>query len=209
MMMIGISKYNNKKQYTQKQIKKAFDAQSKSNAKGSAITFCDCGLPINKNNYHLITGEDGSKTPKIQCALCFHPSNLDYIASGDMGFLIFAPDITQEQINSLILMTEYIKTFDKDELLELTLDMESTLRGRQDLMESIYGEGTSDPSIFCQFLYTMEEEEYHNRINFVKNLRFVPSPSIIRNEVKYYSSNVLEKFNPKKWRSLLQSITKK
>lgn len=207
--MIGISKYNKKIKYSQKQINKAFAAQTKNSAKGSSIVYCDCGLPINKNNYHLISGEDGSKIPLIQCPLCFHPNNLDYIASGDMGFLIFAPDISQAQINSLILMSEYIKTFEKEELTELTLDMESTLRGRQDLMESIYGEGTSDPSIFCQFLYTMEEEEYNNRINFVKNLRFVPSPSILRNEVKYYSSNVLEKFNPKKWRSLLQSITTK
>lgn len=180
--------------------------QTKTSKTGVEYLFCECGNPIHSENFYVLCEE--SDAERIICPMCYYPMNLDSIASTNMGILIYSPDMSQEQVNSLAIMLTYLKSFDDEDLYELTEDLMSILKKRQDLLESVYGEGTSDPAIFCQFLFSMEDDEYANREKFVNGIRFLPDSSVINSDVKFYQTNILKNFHPTKWRSLLQSISK-
>lgn len=204
--MIGISKYNEHINPKKKELKKLLESQTKSTKSGTEYLLCGCGNPIHKERYHIVSESDTGL--KLICPICYYPENLDTVASSDMGMLLFAPDLTQKQVNSLAVMIAYLKQLGDDDSMELVEDVLSILKKRQDLMESIYGEGASDPAIFCQFMYSLSEEEYNKRQNFVEHLKYLPEDNIIKRDVAYYKTNILKNYHPTKWRSLLQNLSK-
>ncbi len=203
--MIGISKHYKKITLTEEQTTLLLEEQK--HPQSDEYLICGCGLPMGKDNYHLkMKGED--EVVAI-CPLCVYPEQIDKIASAKMGTLVFMPDMTQEQVNAFALYSAFIKEFDDADLEDLVEDINSVMQKRQEVLENTHGEGSSDPAIFCQFLYLMTDEQYEQRGRFVKHIRYIPSKTVIVEDLKFLKTNILSAYEPKKWRSLLQSLNNK
>lgn len=200
--MIGISKHYKEISLTEEQTEALLLEQQ--HPSSDEYLVCGCGLPMGKDNYHLkLIGND--EVVAI-CPLCVYPERIDMIASANMGSLAFIPELTQEQVNAYALFAAYVKEFDDADLEDLVEDINSVMQKRRDTLENTHGEGSSDPAIFCQFLYLLSDEEYANRKGFVKHIRYIPSESVLTEDLRFLKTNILPAYEPKKWRSLLQSL---
>lgn len=200
--MIGISKHDKKIVLKPKKVRQLEDNQR--HESNENFLLCSCGLPMGKSNYFIRELDDGEHT--LLCQLCIYPEKLDVIASTNMGEMIFAPDLTQQQVNAIAIFNAFVLEYDDPDLDELCDDINAIIKKRRDFLESIYGEGSSDPELFCQFLYLLSDAEYANRGEFVKHMRYLPSTSIIKEDLDFYKTNILKNFTPNKWRGMLQTL---
>ena len=203
--MIGISKHYKKVTLSKRQTESLLKDQQ--HPQNEHYLQCGCGLIMGKGSYHLKMVSDNEVV--AVCPLCTYPEQIDKISSPNMGSLVFMPEMTQQQVNAFALYSAFINEFDDPDLEDLVDDMSAVMQKRREVLENTHGEGIGDPAIFCQFLYLMTDEEYENRASFVKHIRYIPSKSVLLEDLRFLKTNILKAYDPKKWRSMLQSLHKK
>ena len=208
--MLGISKYTNFSDLTDKESLRLLElATQKVKAENNVmldVIFCSCcQLPIYKDDVYL--GEHNGSI-NILCGLCYFPKNLDMAHFSDLGVLIFAPDLSQELINSLALISYYVKNESKgnQDLIDLVSDVDDLMLRRSEVLNTGVCQGSSNPSIMCQFLYMLDEQEYNNRGDMLSSVRLFPSERLASRQLVYLSTNVLKKYHPSKWVGLVQAM---
>ncbi|UKA04720.1 hypothetical protein [Photobacterium damselae] len=212
--MIGISRNKNTSGLHDRAIKKALSSQTKKfkNEQGKSIkiAFCSCcGNPVHNDDI-FVDVQENSKIPLILCPLCFFPENLDLIPTSDSGVLIYAPELTQEQVNSVAIMVAYLRGIDgaEQDILELSADVDDLMIAKGAILTNILSLGANVPSIVCQFLYMLNNEEYNKRGEMLSSVRLYPTENMFKNHLNYLKSNVLKSVSPNKWVSLLQVVNK-
>ena len=209
--MLGISKYTNFNAITESQKSSLLMSATKEVKTGKGETldviFCGCcELPVYKEDVYI--GESDNGEINLLCGLCYYPKNLDMAHFSDLGVLIFAPDLTQEAVNSLALISYYVKSEanGNQDLIDLVSDIEDLMLRRSEVLNTGLCQGASIPSIVCQFLYMLDKEDYDIRDKMFSSVRLFPSEALASRQLVYLSTNVLKKFNPSKWIGLVQAM---
>lgn len=209
--MLGISKYGRlvplKPKAEKKLIAQNMRKVQVSDNETINVIFCECcSLPVSDDDAFLDT-LDGT-TPAILCALCYYPRNLDMIRFSDSGHLIYAPELTQEQVTALALLVYYVKNeaIDNPDMMDLVSDIEDLILRRGEVLNSSLCQGASSPAIICQFLYMLDENEYKDKNRLLSSFRLFPSEKLASRQLAFLSTNALKKYHPNKWIGLLQSI---
>ena len=211
--MIGISRGKDTSIYSNRVLKKAVKAQTKKfkNKDGTVkVCFCSrCDNPVHTDDLFIDISGIKNK-PSVLCPLCFFPENLDLIPTSDSGVLIYAPELTQSQVNTVALMVAYIRGLESvsPDVLELSSDVDDLMMSKGAILTNILASGANIPSVVCQFLYMMDGEDYSRRSEMLSPVRLYPSPSTFKHHLDYLSENVLKTVSPNKWVSLLQVINK-
>ena len=212
--MIGISRNKDTSGVSNRSIKKALKLQTKKFKKEGGgvfeISFCSyCGNPVHKDDIFVDVAEN-SGSPKILCPLCFFAENLDLIPTSDSGVLIYAPELTQQQVSAIAIMVAYLRTIDgvSPDILELSSDIDDLMMAKGVILTNILSLGANVPSIMCQFLYMLNDDEYNRRGEMLSAIRLYPTDNMFKSHLDYLSSNVLKSVSPNKWVSLLQVFNK-
>lgn len=211
--MLGISKYDKLAPLKPKEEKALIARTTKKVqvAKGEAIDvmFCECcNLPVFEEDAYI--GAIEGDTPSLLCGLCYFPRNLDMIRFANSGHLIYAPDLTQEQVSALALVVYYIKNeaAEDQDMMDLVSDIEDLILRRGEVLNSGICQGASTPAIICQFLYMQDEEDYEKRGKLLSAVRLFPSEKLAARQLAYLSTNVMKKYHPSKWVGLVQAMNK-
>ncbi|MDK9793821.1 hypothetical protein [Vibrio sp. D431a] len=200
--MLGISRGCVPKPFKKKQLKELLKSQSQKvvSASGEELSqlFCmDCNLPIQEGRHYQ--SEDS-----LICGSCYLSYNLDLLNVKTPGYLIWAPELTQSEVTAFAIALVFSSEFeDTEEVLE---EIETYFDDKRDLLERTLGEGTSDPSVLCQFLYSLSDEEYEARGKVLANIRLFPSEEYLAETIHYLKSNELKKYAPERWVGLLQHV---
>lgn len=210
--MLGISKYNSLKRLSGKEtaalVKSATKEVLLSGGGAMDVMFCQCcNLPVFEDDAFVGQVMDGGDA-MILCGLCYYPRNLDMVRFSDSGTLIFAPDLTQEQVSALALNMYYVKSqaSDNQDMMDLVSDIEDLILRRSEVLNTGVCHGASTPAIVCQFLYMMDEPEYKERDKLFSSVRLFPSEKLANRQLAYLSTNVLKKYHPDKWVGLVQAM---
>ncbi|HHJ3080189.1 TPA: hypothetical protein ACPVZG_004040 [Vibrio parahaemolyticus] len=212
--MLGISKYKTLKKLSEKETTALVNSATKEVSLGGGgtmeVMFCQCcNLPVFEDDAFIGQIEDNGDA-KILCGLCYYPRNLDMVRFSDSGTLIFAPDLTQEQVSALALNMYYIKSqaSDNQDMMDLVSDIEDLILRRSEVLNTGICHGSSTPAIVCQFLYMMDESDYKDRNKLFSSVRLFPSEKLASRQLAYLSTNVLKKYHPDKWVGLVQAMDK-
>lgn len=208
--MIGVSRNTYLAKPSKREVKKLIKSQGKvvehSTGKKS-VPFCYCGNPIHTDLMYSL----GNKPKRLVCPLCFYVKNLDIAPTSDIGFLIYTPELTQEKVTSYAIMLHYIKMSypSSEDLMGFYTEQIEQIRRLVDPVEVVLGEGASNPSIMCQYLSMMSDDDYSKRDLVLKDIKLFPSYHLVKEQLVFMKTNVLKNYAPSKWVGLLQEVNKK
>lgn len=129
------------------------------------------------------------------CAQCFFIESVGVGGYGG-GTLVFLPELTQPELNSLCHVLFCAITNDTG-YKSSAQNIYRSFKFRSQIVEEKYGEGTSDPAIFGQLIIdsnvTPEMAD-----NLFKNVRLLPSRAKFRKQIERWAASALEEITENK-----------
>ena len=124
------------------------------------------------------------------CPLCFWSHFIEHSnASGvNRGILIYMPELSQSDING-IMHAVFCSIAGATTQETSAEDMYKTLKLRAKSMESLFGEGRSDPTVFGQMVINSMNSDKRLYEKALENIRWLPSMTGFVNEVKQWSTD--------------------
>lgn len=127
------------------------------------------------------------------CAQCFFIESVGVGGYGG-GTLIYLPELTQAELNSLCHVLFCAITNDTG----YKSSAQNIYRGfkfRSQLVEEKFGEGTSDPAIFGQLMIDAGVDDEERRSQIFKNIRLLPSRAKFRKQIEKWAASALEEIS--------------
>lgn len=127
------------------------------------------------------------------CAQCFFIESVGIGGYGG-GTLVYLPELTQNELNSLCHVLFCAITNDTG----YKTSAQNIYRGfkfRSQAIEDKFGEGTSDPSIFGQLMIDANIKEQEVRERLFKNIRLLPSRAKFRRQIERWAASALEEIS--------------
>ncbi|MGC1182504.1 type IVB secretion system protein IcmJDotN [Legionella sp.] len=124
------------------------------------------------------------------CAQCFFVESVGVGGYGG-GTLIYLPELTQAELNSLCHVLFCAITNDTG----YKLSAQNIYRGfkfRSQSVEEKFGEGTSDPAIFGQLMIDAGVNDEERRAQLFKNVLLLPSRAKFRKQIEQWAASALE-----------------
>ncbi|MGR5558262.1 hypothetical protein ACQKQC_18490 [Vibrio fortis] len=210
--MISVTKFKPEITLSAKQIDKIRTQHTKSVKVGNElkeIEFCGCcGNPIAEDGSYLEPLNGVLTNTIVVCSVCYMARNLDRITTRDAGMMIYAPDLTQEQVNAIAYILYFIKnqSNQNEDYLDLVADVEGLMYKRGDILTTLVCQGADVPSLLCQYLYMLTNSEFESHKEILSEIKLFPSEVVVSRQLKFLSTNKLKKFESKRWISMLQQI---
>jgi intracellular multiplication protein IcmJ len=125
------------------------------------------------------------------CAQCFF---LESVGKGGYGggSLIHLPEIRQTELNSLCHVLFCAITNDTG-YREVAQNLYRSLRFRSQIVDRQFGEGCSEPSIFCRLM--IESNMFANpkvSENVMTNMRLLPSRAKFKTQIEHWAATAIE-----------------
>lgn len=130
------------------------------------------------------------------CAQCFFIESVGVGGYGG-GTLIYLPELTQNELNSLCHVLFCAITNDTG-YKETAQNIYRNFKFRSQIVEDKYGEGTSDPAIFGQLLIDSNVTSGETADNLLKNIRLLPSRAKFRKQIERWAASALEELTEAK-----------
>ena len=145
---------------------------------------------INKDNNYSNNKMENMVTACVFCSQCFF---IESVGVGDYGggSLIYLPEMDQARLNSLCHVLFCAITNDSG-YKSMAQDIYRSLRGRIDMVEKKFGEGTSDPAIFGQLLIDINKNKKNTRSDIFKNICLLPARAKFRKQIEQWAVLALE-----------------
>ncbi|EHL29530.1 type IVB secretion system protein IcmJDotN [Legionella drancourtii] len=127
------------------------------------------------------------------CAQCFFVESVGVGGYGG-GTLIYLPELTQTELNSLCHVLFCAITNDTG----YKASAQNIYRGfkfRSQLIEEKFGEGTSDPAIFGQLMIDAGVTDEERRVQLFKNVLLLPSRAKFRKQIEKWAASALEEIS--------------
>lgn len=127
------------------------------------------------------------------CAQCFFVESVGVGGYGG-GTLIYLPELTQAEVNSLCHVLFCAITNDTG----YKSSAQNIYRGfkfRSQLVEEKFGEGTSDPAIFGQLMIDAGVNDEERREKLFKNILLLPSRAKFRKQIEQWAASALEEIS--------------
>jgi len=124
------------------------------------------------------------------CSQCFFMESVGVGGYGG-GSLIFLPELTQAELNSLCHVLFCAITNDTG-YKNSAQTIYRSFKFRAQSVEDKYGEGTSDPAIFGQLLIDSGHITDDTSNKILDNIRLLPSRAKFRKQIEHWAANALE-----------------
>ncbi|HFE6588235.1 TPA: type IVB secretion system protein IcmJDotN [Legionella pneumophila] len=124
------------------------------------------------------------------CAQCFFVESVGVGGYGG-GTLIYLPELTQAELNSLCHVLFCAITNDTG-YKSSAQNIYRSFKFRSQIVEEKFGEGTSDPAIFGQLMIDSGVKSEEIREKLFKNIRLLPSRAKFRKQIEKWAANALE-----------------
>lgn len=130
------------------------------------------------------------------CAQCFFIESVGVGGYGG-GTLIYLPELTQAELNSLCHVLFCAITNDTG-YKSSAQNIYRSFKFRSQLVEEKYGEGTSDPAIFGQLMIDSGVAKKEVVDGLFKNIRLLPSRAKFRKQIEQWAASALEEITENK-----------
>lgn len=124
------------------------------------------------------------------CAQCFFVESVGVGGYGG-GTLIYLPELTQAELNSLCHVLFCAITNDTG-YKSSAQNIYRSFKFRSQIVEEKFGEGTSDPAIFGQLIIDSGVNSEEIREILFKNIRLLPSRAKFRKQIEKWAASALE-----------------
>ncbi|ABQ56789.1 type IVB secretion system protein IcmJDotN [Legionella pneumophila serogroup 1] len=124
------------------------------------------------------------------CAQCFFVESVGVGGYGG-GTLIYLPELTQAELNSLCHVLFCAITNDTG-YKSSAQNIYRSFKFRSQIVEEKFGEGTSDPAIFGQLIIDSGVNSEEIREKLFKNIRLLPSRAKFRKQIEKWAASALE-----------------
>lgn len=124
------------------------------------------------------------------CAQCFFMESVGVGGYGG-GTLIYLPELTQAELNSLCHVLFCAITNDTG-YKSSAQNIYRAFKFRSQAVEDKFGEGTSDPSIFGQLMIDSGVKDEKVRAELLQNIRLLPSRAKFRRQIEKWAASALE-----------------
>jgi intracellular multiplication protein IcmJ len=129
------------------------------------------------------------------CAQCFFLESVGVGGYGG-GTLIYLPELTQPELNSLCHVLFCAITNDTG-YKNSAQTIYRSFKFRSQTVEEKFGEGTSDPSIFGHLLIDSGPLSEENLTQIFANVRLLPSRAKFRKQIERWAASALEEIEEK------------
>lgn len=145
---------------------------------------------INVDNNYANNKTSNLLTACCFCSQCFFIESVGVGGYGG-GTLIYLPELTQTELNSLCHVLFCAITNDTGYKTSAQ-NIYRSFKFRSALIEEKFGEGTSDPAIFGQLMIDagVDKEEIRNQL--FMNVRLLPSRAKFRKQIEKWAASALE-----------------
>jgi intracellular multiplication protein IcmJ len=123
------------------------------------------------------------------CAQCFFLESVGVGGYGG-GTLIYLPELTQAELNSLCHVLFCAITNDTGYKISAQ-NIYRSLKYRSQQVEEKFGEGTSDPAIFGQLIIDANVTAEAQREQLLQNICLLPSRAKFRKQIEKWASSAL------------------
>ncbi|WP_042236390.1 type IVB secretion system protein IcmJDotN [Legionella pneumophila] len=127
------------------------------------------------------------------CAQCFFVESVGVGGYGG-GTLIYLPELTQAELNSLCHVLFCAITNDTG-YKSSAQNIYRSFKFRSQIVEEKFGEGTSDPAIFGQLMIDSGVNSEEIREKLFKNIRLLPSRAKFRKQIEKWAASALEEIS--------------
>lgn len=124
------------------------------------------------------------------CAQCFFVESVGVGGYGG-GTLIYLPELTQTELNSLCHVLFCAITNDTG-YKNSAQSIYRNFKFRSQMVEEKFGEGTSDPAIFGQLIIDADVTSKETSNKLFKNIRLLPSRAKFRIQIEQWAASALE-----------------
>lgn len=124
------------------------------------------------------------------CAQCFFLESVGVGGYGG-GTLIFLPELSQPELNSLCHVLFCAITNDTG-YKSSAQNIYRSLKYRSQMVEDKFGEGTSDPAIFGQLMIDSGINTEEKREKLLHNILLLPSRAKFRTQIEKWAASALE-----------------
>lgn len=124
------------------------------------------------------------------CAQCFFLESVGVGGYGG-GTLIFLPELSQPELNSLCHVLFCAITNDTG-YKSSAQNIYRSLKYRSQMVEDKFGEGTSDPAIFGQLMIDSGISTEEKREKLLHNILLLPSRAKFRTQIETWAASALE-----------------
>ncbi|MFA6302732.1 MAG: type IVB secretion system protein IcmJDotN [Legionella sp.] len=124
------------------------------------------------------------------CSQCFFIESVGVGGYGG-GTLIYLPELTQAELNSLCHVLFCAITNDTG-YKSSAQNIYRSFKFRSQLVEEKFGEGTSDPAIFGQLMIDSGVKTEEVRSQILKNILLLPSRAKFRKQIEKWAASALE-----------------
>ncbi|CAM4504830.1 MAG: hypothetical protein LEGION0403_FIIPPAGN_01916 [Legionella sp.] len=157
--------------------------------------FCGFQARLFQEVVNLDNNYSNNKLPNLVtaccfCAQCFFIESVGVGGYGG-GTLIYLPELTQTELNSLCHVLFCAITNDTG----YKSSAQNIYRGfkfRSQQVEEKFGEGTSDPAIFGQLMIDAGVNDEERRSQLFKNILLLPSRAKFRKQIEKWAASALE-----------------
>ena len=175
-----------------------------------------CGFQSQKFQeiHHLNDDHEDNSVDNLVtvCPLCHQNHHLDTVSNTNGGKIIWLPELSQQDLNHLcraIFVAMYFAEQAEKEQTEvkgfvkIAKLLEASLLERQVEVEKHIHNGASDPVNLASALIAMNEEQYENRIDFLKNLKLFHVKTRFSVQTKYWAKNTFASIPIESWLNIL------
>jgi intracellular multiplication protein IcmJ len=160
--------------------------------------FCGFQARLYQDVVNLDNNYTNNKLPNLVtaccfCAQCFFIESVGVGGYGG-GTLIYLPELTQAELNSLCHVLFCAITNDTG-YKSSAQNIYRGFKARSQLVEEKFGEGTSDPAIFGQLLIDAGVNDEERRAQLFKNILLLPSRAKFRKQIEKWAASALEEIS--------------
>lgn len=141
-------------------------------------------------------GNNKSSNLVTACVFCAQCMFLESVGTGEYGggTLIYLPEFTQPQLNSLCHVLFCAITNDTGYKVSAQ-SIYRSLKFRSQAVEEKFGEGTSNPAVFGQLLIDSGADTNEIGNKLFKNIRLLPSRSKFRAQIERWAALALDELS--------------
>lgn len=129
-------------------------------------------------------------TSCVFCSQCFFIESVGVGGYGG-GTLIYLPELTQPELNSLCHVLFCAITNDTG-YKSSAQNIYRSFKFRSQIVEEKFGEGTSDPALFGQLIIDAGVTSDDVRDKLFKNIRLLPSRAKFRKQIERWAASALQ-----------------
>lgn len=198
-LKLSISKYN--KDYSEKQIEEKLKLNN-----------CECcGFELSNDDKKIHNSEEDII---LTCPVCYFTENLDLIDEMDKGCIILAPEIKQEELNSIVKLIWYFESIEDSkyfEQIDSVISIYEQLKERENYTKTYWSESANDVDQIINFLYDISDknkDDYDQRGKVMSDLLWLPSKGLFEDYIPLWNER-LKKYHIKNFGKIIQKVQDK